>query len=308
MTAVNVQWAMSKKAALEQFALTGNRPDILKTKLVDLEPLSVEQRRVLLASAYNPGSDKLSAVYIHGQKSNTTTYPPDLSTKDYPVEFDAEPTIEQIVETISLLDTMETERKAAVERKSAADRAALQKSREDEERVKADLAQIVSTSDLQGAKSYMLPSSDSRLASYKDGAVNRIKGEMEDAKKAQWVTIHGSDHLKRACAAGYDCQRLYVVERAAVEAPGWIVDYNSTGRDNGRSCPSMEALIVENASVALAQQIGATAPTVRWLTDQPTNQPKSGRQEWSEDDEMFEECEVVLMRKYLGEYDLYKIV
>ena len=87
------------------------------------------------------------------------------------------------------------------------------------------------------------------------------------------------------------------------------MDYNATGRDNSRSCPSAEALAIEEAAVTLAQQIGASSPAVRWLTDEPTNQPKNTRRdEWENEGGMFEECEVVLMRGYLGEYDLYKIV
>lgn len=307
MTTVTVQWARSKKAALDLFAQIGTTPGILSHKIIDLEPLNVEQRRQLLAQAYNPGQEKLSTINVHGQKTLTTTYPVDLSTNDYPVEFDTEPSVEQAIEAIHRLATMESERKAEVERKAAAERVRLQKRTDDERRVLDDLQALEKAVDLDGAKAYVLPSDDPRLASYKDGTIRTIRNKMADAEKARWVSAHGSDHLKRACAGGYDCQRLYIVERAAHEAPGWIVDYNGTGRENSRSCPSMEALEIEADAAKLAPQIGTSAPSIVWLTDEPSNKSKR-RDDDDWNGEMFEECEAVMMRGYLGNYDLYKIV
>lgn len=309
MATVNVEWALSKKAAFEQFAQTGQRPNIVQFKNIDLEPLAVEQRRVLLAQAYNPATEQFRNVDAHGQKSGTVTHPPDLSTKDYLVEFEAEPSVEQIVEAVTRLATMETERKAEVELARERERVRFAQQKEDEARIKSDLRTIEDSLDLKAAKAYVMPEgSPAYIAAYKDGAINAILGKMEDAQKSAWITAHGSDHLKRACAAGYDCQRLYVVERAALEAPGWIVDYNGTGHENSRSCPSLEALEIEEVATTLASAIGALAPSVMWLTEQPTNQPKGAHSDEDWDEESFEPCEVVRMRNYLGKYDLYKIV
>lgn len=307
MSIVNAEWALSKKAALELFAQTGVRPDIVNIKLVDLDTLSVEQRRVLLQQAYNPGTEKLSKIDIHGQKSGFTTYPADLSTRDYPIEFDAEPTIEQIVEALTRLSIIAAERKIEASRKAEAERVRFEKQKADEARVKADLKAMENAIDLEGAKAYALPSDDPRLKSYKDGSIRSIAGKLNDIEKERWIVAHGSTHLKRAFTAGYDCQRLYVVERGALEAPGWIVDYNGTGRESSRACPSMAAMEIEEAAISLAQQIGTSTPSVAWLTEPPTNQPKGARNDdW--DEEVFEECEVVRMKGYLGMYELYKIV
>lgn len=309
MTTVTVEWALSKNAALEVFAQRGAKPGIVQSSTIELGPLSVEQRRVLLAQAYNPGADKLGIVNIHGQKSGTTSYPPDLSTKDYPVEFDAEPTVAQIVDAIAQLAAMAAAQKAKAEEAIAREAIRFAKQKEDEARVKSDLKQIEATLDLAAARAYALPDDNPRLKSRKEAAINSIYSKIEDAKKADWITAHGSDHLRRAHAADYDCQRLYVVERAAIEAPGWIVDYNNTGDEKARACPSMAALDIADAAKPIADQFVSgylNSPVVVWLTDEPTSEAKSDRCEW--DEEPFAPREAVRMRGYLGKYDLYKIV
>lgn len=113
------------------------------------------------------------------------------------------------------------------------------------------------------------------------------------AAKAAWVQEFGSDYLKRACANGYDCQRLYVTERAALEAPGFTVDFKDNATWKARSCPSLAALDLEDALKAL----GLGEVTIVWLTA-----PAEEWEEWKE----FEACEAVVIRGYLGKYDLVR--
>lgn len=112
-----------------------------------------------------------------------------------------------------------------------------------------------------------------------------------EADKASWVAAHGSDYLKRACAGGYDCARLYVKERAAMEAPDFVVDFADRAAWKSRSCPSEAALDVADEVTAL--NIGEVE--IVWLTKPVT-------------DDDFEECEAVVVRKYLGRYDLIKMM
>lgn len=125
-----------------------------------------------------------------------------------------------------------------------------------------------------------------------------------DEEKQAWIAEHGSEHLRRAFLTnGYDCHRRYVVERAAYEAPDYVVDYDKVASWVPVSTPSIEALdIVDEAR---AKSIGQ--PIVVWLTYAPQNQG-------CEEDEdcfclgSFTPSEAVVIRDYLGQYTLFKIV
>ncbi|HMQ31878.1 MAG TPA: hypothetical protein PKD53_14210 [Chloroflexaceae bacterium] len=118
--------------------------------------------------------------------------------------------------------------------------------------------------------------------------------QAREAEKRAWIADFGSDHLRRCMAGGYNCQRQYVLDRAAREFPGYVVDYNDAAAWHDRSGPS-EAALIE------AERVGGT---VVWLTSEPGNavvdDPDAGYG--------FEPCEAVVVRGYLGKYDLIKLV
>jgi hypothetical protein len=107
-------------------------------------------------------------------------------------------------------------------------------------------------------------------------------------EKAAWIQAHGSDFLKRAFALGYDCQRQYVTERAEMEAPGYQVDFDDEFSWKSRSCPSEEALEMVEELISKGFQA-----EVVWLTAAP---------------DLDEPCEAVVVRNYLGKYDLIRLV
>ncbi|MDP3062343.1 MAG: hypothetical protein Q8O40_03870 [Chloroflexota bacterium] len=113
------------------------------------------------------------------------------------------------------------------------------------------------------------------------------------AQRAAWIEPNGSSRLKKALAAGYDCQRLYLEERATMEMPGFTLAPNAKWEE--RVDPTEEALDLV-ASLTLAE--GMTA-TVVWLTD-------DGKE--ADYDARFEPCEVVLVQGWLGKYDLIHIM
>jgi len=119
------------------------------------------------------------------------------------------------------------------------------------------------------------------------------KKEAEEREKAQWIQAHGSQHLREAFTRGYDCQRMYILERVAKELPGYIV-YQFDGRDEWelykRSCPSTEAL--EEVKRMEAQGFH---PIVKWAKLSESDEDEGG------------EAEIVYLEDYHG-YEVYKII
>ena len=114
--------------------------------------------------------------------------------------------------------------------------------------------------------------------------------ERLEKEKAEWIEANGSDHLQRAFKAGYNCHRIYVKERAAIEFPGFAVDFDDNVRWKSRSCPSGEAL-------DLSEQYPESQ--IVWVTRKHDNDYAPYEEE---------ECEAVIIRWYLGKYDLIHYV
>lgn len=122
-------------------------------------------------------------------------------------------------------------------------------------------------------------------------AAERAEAAARETARLAWVEEHGSAFLRKAVAAGYDCQRRYVLERAALEHPGAVVDIENAATWRSRSCPSERAL-------DLALSLGGE---VVWLTAPP----QVSKPDPDEDEaESFEAGEAVVVRGYLGKYDV----
>ncbi len=125
------------------------------------------------------------------------------------------------------------------------------------------------------------------IADKKESA-ERAERQRQDAHRAAWIMGHGSEFLRKAVDAGYNCQRRYVTERAALEHPGYVVDFDDAATWRSRSCPSESALIV-----ALAD-----GGTVVWLT-RPVTVP-------GDDYGEVEPLEAVVITAYLERYTLVR--
>jgi hypothetical protein len=108
------------------------------------------------------------------------------------------------------------------------------------------------------------------------------------ADRLTWIENHGSEHLKKAVAAGYNCQRKYVEERSAFEFPEFDLDFDDCLKHRSRSCPSLNAL--------------------DWLDRFPQGQIiwVEERHDRSDDDEDYEGEEAIIINGYLGKYNLVK--
>lgn len=127
-----------------------------------------------------------------------------------------------------------------------------------------------------------------------DAEGRRVKAEKEairelaDRDKLDWIKAHGSDFLRKASDAGYDCQRRYVTERAVLEYPGFAVDFDDLAGWKERACPS-------EAALDAALGFGDTCRVV-WLT-QPVE--REGEEDW-------EAREALVVEDFLGKYDLVR--
>ena len=119
------------------------------------------------------------------------------------------------------------------------------------------------------------------------------RAEKLEKEKRSWILELGSEFLKKACwDNNYNCQRRYVTERAAIEFPGFIVDFDDILNYTERSCPSELAL---DESIAINKSHNDYNSRVVWIKS-------------IEDDYYFEECEGIVIEGYLDKYTLYKIM
>lgn len=137
-----------------------------------------------------------------------------------------------------------------------------------------------------------------RTRLYKEQVQKEYEAEraLLEVERAAWIQEHGSEYLRKACNAGYNCQRMYVTERAALERPGYIVDFDNNANWKSRACPSEAAL---DESLRVEGQ-------VVWLTQTPGR----GTEDLQNEDEyeVYSECEAVVIRGYLGNYDLLRLM
>ena len=250
---------------------------------IDLRPLTPDQRKLILAHQDMRYSFPVSVI-------------PD--------------TAENLMTVIAEYDVWRADKKAVEARAAAsaavenAERKARQAAAEDAERERtaAGLARLESLSDAQlldcnvGVRPYGC------TAEYRErfDAIELRQARLRDARSAAveaerlaWIEAHGSEYLRTAVGAGYNCQRTYVIERAALELPDFGVDYKDEHKWRSRSCPSEAAL---TASLAL-QAGGQPTATVVWMT------PASAYGDGDYYDS--EAGEAIRITGYLGRYTLY---
>jgi len=75
----------------------------------------------------------------------------------------------------------------------------------------------------------------------REAAEAQARNEAIEAEKKAWIDEHGSERLQKGYAMGYNCQKIYEIERAQSILGS---DYIRIQADNekDRSCPSLEAL------------------------------------------------------------------
>lgn len=130
--------------------------------------------------------------------------------------------------------------------------------------ITADLLAHVEGYALSVWRARVIDSIKERLAEAATKTEQQARARMYE--RTRWITNYGTPHLKRAIAAGYDVEKLYVNARAAQEFPGYTIDFGDTAVWQERQSPS-EAALIE------ADRIGGR---VVWLIGPATQSDKAG--------------------------------
>lgn len=115
------------------------------------------------------------------------------------------------------------------------------------------------------------------------------------AEKIAWIAEHGSSRLKKAEAAGYKNQRTYIEERVGLEFPDFKADFDNRACWDVKSNPSENALDIEAGLTAKGLDV-----VIVWLTH-PTYKLEE-EVEYRDND--WRDCEAIVIRGFLGKYDL----
>lgn len=325
-------------------ALAGNSGPAKREIVADLAALTQHQRDVVVPLAHlndNDGSltltihDTLSWVVIKALRDEPNYNAlgtergtrPDHWIDKTAVQFDAMPDADQLIAEIERIQTANAAVLAQAEAlaQPCAEKLAAEKlaDAESQARHAAEYARMRPIMDaLIAAEDYeainvsntgaapverpdwyawsFSPARGQSLSDLQSDACAVLRRARIEAEKSRWIEAHGSEYLRRACIEhGYDCQKRYVIERAAIEAATYIVDWHDGAEWKSRSCPSETAL--DELEIAASLYLGVAE--IVWLTA-PAQPERSTDDEY----EPFDPCEAVVIRGYLGKYDLVKVI
>ena len=122
----------------------------------------------------------------------------------------------------------------------------------------------------------------------------------EQEEKKNWILENGSEYLKNCLELGQYAHKNYVLERVAKEFPGgFTLDYENNAKWDTKYSPSPDAI---NELKELRKKTADSE--IIWLTREPVEAGK----EYNYDDDEFEACEALIVKNFLGKYDLIKLV
>lgn len=327
MSSIKVEWNASEQLRHEEIMATGERTEQTRHIEIDLVPLTPERRNILVTAAamcgkFSPSNLELCETSFDPEYNYTHAGKRYLHSKS--ATYDLEPDIGKIIDTaVKMVDDYKAaetlreqaaaeERRAKQEEKAAAEETYT--ARQNKYRnLFPGIKRLIENGNLDGLENFKCPAgirdfelrADDRilgelpsvwsLGELMDRAIKNIKSRQREEAKETWIVENASAHLRRAFDDGYNCQRLYVQERAFKEAPDFTVDFNNSADWKDRSCPSSTALDLIDSVTELGNA------KVIWLTAPAQESVQDYNDCW---DEPFEEREAVIVRAYLGKYDL----
>jgi len=307
MSTLIFKFVMTDEGRQQVFVKTGLMPPLTDVAEYDMTQATAEQRSALIGQVkIDSRNDNIELDWAY---SNRPAFPaaPDLATLAEAVQTHVqqqdEKRIVELVEKIKRyasklaqsIEARETALYCYLERHEVDDAKRLNVPTEPYDVVLAEYNQLLPEFKAEAAER----KERSRIMEAEAVAQREARKAALQAMKTDWIEQYGSAHLKRACLAeGYNCQRLYVTERAAREAPGFVVDFNNNAGWKDRSCPSVEAL----DGLDEARKLTLGEPIIVWLTDAPNARVNTY------DYDEFAACEAVVIRNYLDQYDLIKVL
>lgn len=306
MASVKVVWSASESLREQEFVTTGETPATTRDFRMILVELDSEFRQVIEAYL---GVDRIGYAKIDMQQEALFNRGRKYGYLDRRSKyFDSQPTVEQVIEWI--VNEVAERNEATAHLNKVAYQEKVEKAWKTDQYnlLLPDVETLIAAGDYDGLGMFSTtlggwsPTGKESLESMIRAAREEIRGQQARDEKEAWVVEHGSEQLQRGVERGYDCQRLYVIERAAIEAPDFVADFNEDAQWKTRSCPSMEGLdLAEEADL-----LGLGSVEIVWLTRPAGNAVPSS--EYDDYDYDWEEREAVVIRKYLGQYDLVREV
>lgn len=329
---VKVQYEVSKEAQARILVETGKRPDWVQYIEIDMVYLTQEQRaEVVYIKGLSDSRIDLSAPRTTVRKpySDELDWKKWLDSKKN-VKFDHTLTVEEAVnlmlEYAGQMRELEPEAQARVaelkaEYDAKAEYATKMKAERqvilgqgeglagDEDALRSIFRKVGPDELWDWKENYKDKSLASRFYdTYLKPIVDaREKAEKEareaeaEAEKLAWIELYGSERLKLAIKHKHPIDRIYAIERASSEHPGWDIDFYDDAEWDDRTNPTLGEL------QALEEAIKRTDLVVRlvWLKAPGRNTPRDDRY-YDYDNEEFDPCPALIMRRFLGKYDLIK--
>ncbi len=306
---LTVHYKVSEEVMKKEVVETGTFNNPGRTIQFDLESMEPDTRQKLFdVGAFEISSWGSLQTLADIKEVRTWDHDKNDEAKEV-IHLDGEPTIDQVIEIMARKKAGEAEIKAIQKAKRDAEVALNEKLlslyREECQRI------FQMGDDLEALNAYQVPDeikdADTResrvhqndLLSLRSEKIRELTTEKAEAEREAWAKEHGSDHLQKSIAEGFDCKKLYVLERAALEAPDFEVDYYDVARFDYVNCPSWDALMAKDQ----AKELNLGIPVIVNLTRPPDNSDNSDYP-----DDLDEPETAIMIEDFLNEYNLFKIV
>lgn len=135
-------------------------------------------------------------------------------------------------------------------------------------------------------------------------AAKEAQRAADRAARLEWARQHGSDRLRRNLELGHDCKRLYTIERAALEFPGYVPDIEKNYDSKPVTCATSIALDERDAVLAAHPGLIPERVTIEWATSEPRARKLKDEQAEYFDGE-FEPCECIAIDS--PDYDCFLV-
>ena len=301
MSELIIKWKASAAYRRQQASATGHVPAESQVGTFDLAAMTPEQREAILSLAYlHPNG--LAELTISQFGNSYSAIPQDApptpaSLAAYCTEavsarraLATQKLAEKITECIAEISKHIAERNPATHFSPYISQADAQSANDLGLSLDAYRAAKQQLSELQpifaAEKAAAQAEADANRAAAELAAQAKAAAELAD--RIAWANANGTERLQEGLAAGHRCDRLYEIERAAVDYPKFIVDWEKNAKWKDAVCPTLAALR-ERKTLMAAHPTAKIA--IVWLIDQPL----ANKRDADYDYEPFEERQAIVV-------------